>query len=457
MSKILLKDYIYLSDNATLWLSNILYSRLGCFIEISPFTCSSYLLKIENFEYNIVIDSLVNGFMNPNSSLGFTYWNPSDEGFLSVLNLPLPAPGYDSFEYPLIDKQGNFIYLHYDLLGLIYWCLTRVEEYKDVQLDSHSRFPVDLSHAKKHSYLDRPIVDEWIEIFKQIIFKYDSNIKFKKSTFNIILSHDVDRPLFYSKLSLFNLVKTSLKDLFFYFEVSESFGRFYKWFMVRYKNRYIFDPFFTFDYIIDVAKENNLKCTFYFIAGSSNLLYDSDYSIDDLFIINLLKKINENGHYIGIHPSYDSFFDPEIIKKEIDNLIDICNKCNIEISSIDSRMHYLRFNIKNTMKFLSQNSVKRDSSLNYADESGFRCGTCFDYIYFDHSSQIELNIIERPLIVMDNNFIEKIRDIDFNSYVNRVYLLKERCKALSGNFTILWHNSELYNLKLKNIFSQLLR
>jgi hypothetical protein len=300
--------------------------------------------------------------------------------------------------------------------------------------------------------LDRPIVDEWIEILKQIFLNNCENIFFKKSDFGIILSHDVDRPYLYYKLPILKLFKIVLKEIINHYNITNSLKRFYHWFLVNFYYKFEIDPYYTFDFIMDSANIRGLNCTFYFLAGSTNYIYDAEYNIDDIYIINLLKKIKKRGHSIGIHPSYDSFYDPNVIKQEINNLVSTCINNNIDISSIESRMHYLRFNIKNTMKYLGQNSVFRDSTLNYANKSGFRCGTCFDYIFFDHGGQMKLNVLQRPLILMDNNFIDNIKNEDFESEIKRINLLKDRCKAVNGNFTVLWHNSELHNDDLKRIF-----
>ena len=119
-------------------------------------------------------------------------------------------------------------------------------------------------------------------------------------------------------------------------------------------------------------------------------------------------------------------------------------------------MHYLRYDIAKTPIFLNESGIKRDSTLNYANESGFRCGTCFDYEMFDHLTQQPLNLIQRPLLVMDNNFLPINNTMNFKKNINNIFKIKERCKLLNGNFTVLWHNSELYNLELKNLFLQII-
>lgn len=49
--------------------------------------------------------------------------------------------------------------------------LTRQEEVVRTDLDEHGRFQVISSHAYKQGYLERPIIDEWLEILGRLILR----------------------------------------------------------------------------------------------------------------------------------------------------------------------------------------------------------------------------------------------------------------------------------------------
>jgi hypothetical protein len=445
-------DDIYLSSQAIVWISKILSNRIGNEVLIQRNDDKSYSFCLANNQGKIIFDSLVKDFINPDVLIDFTKWDSIKEGIPSILELPIPAPGYKILNEPLIEKKENIIYFHYDLLGLIYWSLARVEEYKVGLFDKHNRFPVHLAHSKIYNYLDRPIVDEWIEILKHVILLQWPNVVFKKYDFNLILSHDVDRPFLYFNLSFKKLIRICVGDIIKRRNLFKACVRLYKWYMVNFRKHFALDPFYTFDFIMEEAEKKNLTCMFYFISGNSNNNYDADYKITDKNIIDLIKKIQQRGHLIGLHPSYETYLDPNLIKSELNQLDKTCQSIGLKNSYWESRMHYLRFSIKYTCKFLSTSGISRDSTLNFAEESGFRCGTCFDYIFFDHLTQSELNILERPLIVMDNNFISTSHKFNIKNGINNAKILKERCRKVSGNFTILWHNSELHNEQLKKAF-----
>jgi hypothetical protein len=449
-------DKYYLTSSALSWLSNLLSNWLGIDIYVKEFDDYSYQLYIKKYETSIIIDNLVKNFANPHGNIDFTYWDPKSEGFDSILNEPIPSPGYSEINLPIIEIHNDLLYLHYDLIGLIYWSLVRIEEYKVTKLDEHNRFQQILSHAGRYNYLDRPFIDEWIHILKQLIKYKSPNVEFKKNNFKIILSHDVDRPFFYLYLSFLSLIRITIADILKRRSISTAIKRYKIWIEIRKLGHYHKDPYFTFDFIMTESEKRGINSFFYFMTSSENKKFDAEYKIENKEIIELIKEINKRGHNIGIHPSYNSYLNQNLIGKELSILQKTLLENGINNPFIDCRMHYLRYDISKTPISLYLNGINRDSSLNYANESGFRCGTCFDYEMFDHISQKSLNLIQMPLIVMDNNFLPINCNINFQDKIENIKKIKERCKKLNGNFTILWHNSELYNLQLKNLFLSLI-
>ncbi len=442
----------YLSENALIWLSKIISNRIGIQVKISNNDQFSLKLFFDEINLTIIQDNLVNDFVRPTASLDYTTWDASKEGFIPIINLPIPLPGYAKLEFPLVEELKETIYLHVDLIGLIYWSLVRVEEYNDINLDLHERFDCNASHSKRFGYLDRPIVDEWIDILKQILKLKYPNLALRHDKYSIVLSHDVDRPYFYLYLSGLNLIKLILGDIIKRTDFLSAFKRVKYWFIIKKLRKLDSDPYNTFDFIMQTAEKINVKCTFYFLTSKRNKNFDSDYTLQDECIIKLMKNIHNRKHTIGLHPSYETYLDANLINTEKSILIKSTKRIGIDIGLVESRMHYLRFDIKNTPQILSECGIKRDSSLNFSLESGFRCGTCFDYPMFDHYKQLELSLIQRPLLIMDNNFLPFDNSQLFLNKIQNVFKVKENCKAVGGNLTVLWHNSELYDLRLRELF-----
>ena len=65
-------------------------------------------------------------------------------------------------------------------------------------LDEHQRFPAFSSHAYKHGYLERPIVDEWMHILGQVIKRQWPKVPLCKHEYQTIVTCDVDHPFEYT-------------------------------------------------------------------------------------------------------------------------------------------------------------------------------------------------------------------------------------------------------------------
>ena len=86
----------------------------------------------------------------------------------------LILPGIYIKTNSIFSIHNSEIYINYDFVGLIYWCLNRSEEYfPDLEfLDEHNRFKACFAHSFIYEYLDRPIVDEWFYFIKFLIKKF---------------------------------------------------------------------------------------------------------------------------------------------------------------------------------------------------------------------------------------------------------------------------------------------
>lgn len=436
------------------WIKKILSHRLGCELELF-FENSCLKLKLKNSNKLIIFDKINYSFYEFGSNFSCGLWDPYKEGFISKLKIPIPTPGLEKF-HKIIEKKKDNYFIHYDILGFIFWMLNRLEEINSDKLDNHNRFPAKFSHAYLNNYLDRPIVDEWIDIIKQIILRVWPNLKLNKYQFKIRISHDVDRPFKYLFCKKKDIYRQLLGDIFKRRNIKTFLNRYQISKKVR-KGNINKDPFYVFDWMMDVLEKNDHVGTFYFLSNKTSSKYDSDYNLENLHIQNLLIKINSRGHKIGLHPSYNSYNNFKNLNYELKKLIDVCKKKNIYQDFWGSRMHFLRFQYPKTLNYLNDIGISYDESLTYADYSGFRCGTCFEYTAFNPIDNRELNISIKPLIIMECSISSYMKLGYGKNFLLYAKKLKERCKLVDGTFSILWHNSELQNTAQIDSFIELIK
>lgn len=432
-----------ITDNALKWIEKILKERFNDDLILQRFQ-AGYLLKIENINAGIQFPSDFPVDCKDASNLPCAYWDAYSEGRYSILNAPLMAPGVSKLQSPLVNFVNDFTLVNYDLVGLVYWMFLRIEENRRDCLDAHERFPANKSHAFRHNYLERPIIDEWLYVIGELLKITIPSIKLKKHSFSFNLSHDVDRPSRFGFNSLAALALNVSIDVLKYKKLSSLYmGPLTR--LNTAETLYHRDPFNTFDYIMNISESCNIKSAFYFLCGNTSKRYDSDYRINDPSIINLIRRINERGHEVGLHPSYNSSKDPDIILNEVKQLRKVLVDLEIEQDSIGSRMHYLRWIHQDTLIALDAAKITYDTTLGYADHVGFRCGTCFEYPGFDINSDQILNIRVRPLIVMDGTITGYMKFAHNSKGFQKIMHLKSICEIYKGSFTLLWHNCSLLN------------
>ena len=173
------------------------------------------------------------------------------------------------------------------------------------------------------------------------------------------------------------------------------------------------------------------------MIGGGETKFEGYYSISDQHIISLMESFQRRRHQVGLHPSYNAFNDPRKLDKE---------RMAVEKFSGQtmkaSRQHYLRFAVPATWKHLHNAYIQSDSTLGYAAEPGFRCGTSNPFTVFDIHQQIELPLIERPLLIMDVSF-RFYKGFTIEESIAYCEKIIAEVKKHNGELVFLWHNSTL--------------
>lgn len=443
--------------SALSWLQTILQERFGHAFALQPHTDGQHIeLRLPGDSRCITLVSDGATFTRTDSDFPCAHWNARAEGYVTPIDAMLPAPGAAQLATPLISAGENGWQIGYDILGLTYWMLNRIEEIGRTDLDNHGRFPATASHAYKHDYLERPVVDEWLNVLGQVMRNTWPQIELRQHAFSMKVSHDVDRPSRYVFRNWKMIVRALGGDLLRKDFKNAIKGPFLKF--ISSERLPKSDPYNTFDWLMDVSEKNGLRSAFYFICGGNDP-HDADYLIEDPRIRQLMRVMNERGHEIGLHPSYGTYQTPRLIKQEADRLRAACEVAGIQQASYGGRMHYLRWEHPTTLQAWEDAGMTYDSTLGYADHSGFRCGTCFEYPAFNSKTQRSLKIRIRPLIVMEATIISSnyMGLGNTEAALNKLLELKEKCRKAGGCFTLLWHNSELMDGLMLEMYERVVR
>lgn len=357
--------------------------------------------------------------------------------------------------YLEVTKEG--IVTNIDIFAVIFFMLSRLEELDESKLDNHGRFPAKASVAYIHGFLERPIVDEYVEFLWSMMKYLWPDLKRKKNSSEIIIGCDVDTPFDCSSKSFSNLIRPLIGDVLKRRSMKLALSRLrrFRSYHNELQINYNLDPYYTFDYYMDVVERAGLKAIFFFIPDSSQPM-NGCYDLEDEKILFLLKKITSRGHSIGLHGSYQSYNDRDILLNGKEKLDSVLNSIGLSEQLVKNRQHYLRWDVKTTPEILEEVGIDIDYSGGYADHIGFRYGTSKQFNLWSWKHCKMLKVKEQPLIIMENSIFE-YQCLPYNQVtLDSVLNLKREVLKYGGNFTFLWHNSNVIHKEEKWFFEKLL-
>jgi len=359
------------------------------------------------------------------------------DGKLKIGNSELPI--LSLYGNSRLNIENNSYILESDIIASTFFMLSRWEEKVNKDRDNHNRFPASSSVAYKHGFIDRAIVNEYVEILWHLLLQLGIKQKRKERKYELAPTHDVDVPYLlypFSKVVLSLLSKTKR-------------GRFKE--VIRMISCFVRnnDPWDTYDLFMDMSEKRNTKSHFFFLQ-KGKAKQDENHEIDTPKIKDLIKHIKNRGHLVGFHPSYNAYNNPSLFQKEKNYLETVMGQ---EVST--GRNHFLRWDVSQSPKIWEDNDMKWDSTLGYADHAGFRCGVCYPFPLYDLENNKQLDVYERPLIVMEWSLVN-YQGLEISEAEDYIQKLKSQVKKYNGEFVFLYHNSAFFTDHYQYISDRLL-
>ncbi|MBK9107259.1 MAG: polysaccharide deacetylase family protein [Saprospiraceae bacterium] len=314
----------------------------------------------------------------------------------------------------------------FDLISAIFWHLSRIEEYFPIALDHHGRFPASKSILFKKNILHLPLVDLWIfEWAKKLEDFFGMSIHLKPQLTDWSVGIDVDQFYKHQHKPLFKKLGGCLKDL--------SSGKLTDvWERIQIYSGLIKDPYDTYE---EVRKLNIPKSSLcYFILSGGQSPYDKNHSLRQKVILLKIKDL-ERFSEIGLHPSYESNRQSDLIKRELHTLQQCCSE-----PIVKSRQHYLRIGLPDTYRLLIEAGIQEDYSMGYAEQTGFRAACCRPFHWYDLQREQSTELIIVPFSLMDRTYLTYLKYQPSQAILD-MQSLWDTCKKYQGHFHIIWHNS----------------
>ncbi len=327
-----------------------------------------------------------------------------------------------------------------DIFGMAFFLLSGYADLHFSDKDIFDRNIGNTSFLAKKELIDRPIIQEWFLILANQLLEKQHVSELGSISYKKHVSHDVDQPFEYLNYTLGRLFKRVLGDILIRKDIRQAKKRLGFFLSVRNGN-YEIDPYNNFFELIELLDKYKIISTFFFVASDNKHPNDVGYSIDQEAIKLLLSKLDYNGHTIGLHPSFYTYKDQNVLKTEFDKLQSVLSELRIPQIVSQSRKHYLRWDWESTPGELEATGITDDYTVGYADRSGFRVGVAFPYSAFDWKSKEKLALKLHPLIVMECTLTSPgYMGLSYEESRHFVDLYHKTLTENGGEFVLLWHN-----------------
>ncbi len=369
----------------------------------------------------------------------------SKDVYLTEKSLPVPPlPELEGvpvlFGTPTVREEGGRLFLGADLIASAFFLLSRYEECvrRDIR-DQHGRFPGRESLPYRAGFLCRPVVDEYGVLLRRLLRRAGLDVKEPEHGFShIYLTHDVDH--IWTWNNYYRALRSTTRRI-----LANQTNKLRPLLSVRNYQKY--DPVYTFPWLMEQdsalrAVYGSGRCTpLYFFKGCTKRQgNDAGYIFNRKRTQDLIDLLKSCGCEMGYHVSYAASLNQSLVSSEL-TLIRECSGRPV----CWSRNHCLASREPEDFYTLIDNGITDDFTMGYADEAGFRLGTCRPVRWLDPVKRTVTPLTMHHLTVMECTLdapdYMDIRNEDAAFAV--VKNLLQTIYAHGGEAVLLWHNTSV--------------
>jgi len=368
---------------------------------------------------------------------------PIDKTNILYFNgIPILFPGDKLAGIWSLTAEGKLIF-HHDILKSAFYLLSGYHEwiYRD-KVDGHGRFDYSFSIQKQLNIISKPVVNYYFDLIQQGVLAYSrfhglqvaSRHPFYSPIF--LLTHDVDRVHFFNLKSLMARWVKVLNPF-----IGQNNGR-HRIQLALKSLKGLFLPvnhpenvYWSFPFLLKVQEDLGIRST-WFMLNKKCAEPGADYSFSEPIIMDLVERLQANGHEVGLHGSMLSNQSTGNMIEELDNFVH-----HFKFVPAGARQHFLYGQLPGLFRQQAMVGLKYDSTMGFAAHEGFRHSYCHPYKPFDHEKGLMINLWELPLMVMDTTLFAKRGLNEAQALATTCEIAKEVAR-FNGVFTLLWHNCQ---------------
>jgi len=323
--------------------------------------------------------------------------------------------------YPIFFKTEKEPF-RFDIFAATFYLISRYEEYLPHSKDAFGRFGHESSIAFKEGFLNKPIVNYWINDFSISLKKLFPTIPIDTKKFELLLTYDIDIAYSYK-------AKGVLRNMGG-FLLAPSWKRILVW---AGKQK---DPFDMYDLFDELHEKKRLQPIYFFLVPKNRGRFDKNNCPDTEMMKSLIRR-HANKYSIGIHPSWKSNEHKDIVVKEKNFLADVSNT-----TISNSRQHFIKFELPRTYSNLLELGIVNEYSMGYGSVNGFRASVASSFLWYDLVAEKETSLRIHPFCYMDANCYFEEQLTPEQAYDELLYYYNT-CREVDGTFVTIFHNNFL--------------
>ncbi|MCF2560338.1 hypothetical protein I6E23_10300 [Prevotella brevis] len=392
------------------------------------FDLSYSITKSDRTDYTI-------SFGNKKITIKDDFWGKIKDNYIRVDYLPKIKLSTNRYcvesDIPIlygsedVVSTANEINCGIDIFASVFFMLSRWEELANNERDRQNRFSAFSSVAYKSNILDRPIVNEYVEMLWNMLKDLCYNGERKQIPFEIVPTHDIDH--IQLKFHFLISVKKGLRMIFKSHNLTKGLKKIFK--------SIAYSPSRDLKFLLKCSDELGLRSRFYFMSSETTVTYNPKNYLSNSLFKKFIKHLSNSNHIVGFHPGYATSCNRHFWEEELDRL-----RKAVPCEITEGRQHVLMWTNPETMRIWEANGMAIDSTLGYADSPGFRCGTGNLFHLFDVIEHKMMMLQERPLIIMDatlSNYMH-LSDAEIKNTFKYYFAVG---KKYSMPISILMHNT----------------
>ena len=311
-----------------------------------------------------------------------------------------------------------------DLIGLIFFLLSGIEERDAARTDRYGRFTLAQNWLEQCGLFGVALADRALEALAKRITVVPEP---RACAFPLIMpTHDVDRLRAYHRW--YDPARYAAGDIVKRGKLKRGIKHLSAWFRL--------EPWNSARRIMQLSEELELASRFYFM-GPSDAPQDSPYAVRDAARLRaLLGEITARGHVSGFHPGFNTATSAVEWRTQHLGLQAITNSRPLD----EGRQHALRYDIAKTPAIWAQAGMELDLSCGFPERSGFRNGAAHFHPAYDLVNRSPLNVLRGATSIMDFGFFGgKYRDLSEDAALAEADAVMREAVAVGGHIVLLFH------------------